>query len=202
MNEYEKKDVFKVYDRIIGWFDEHRDKSLNLERKIIEIIKPYLSEDSEILDVGCGTGEPIAAYYLSLGYSVTGIDGSEKMIALCEKKLPSGRWIKADMRAKVLDTQFDLVIAWHSFFHLPREDQPATLDTLCDYVKPGGILVFTSGSSEREVWSDNGGEDLYHASLSKDDYQAILIRNDCHRLFHQAEDPDCGGATVWVAQKT
>ncbi len=34
------------------------------------------------------------------------------------------------------------------------------------HIEPNGILVLTSGPEELEAWSDNGGEMLYHASLS------------------------------------
>lgn len=35
------------------------------------------------------------------------------------------------------------------------------------HTKPSGILAFTSAEEEDEIWSDNGGQMLYHASLRK-----------------------------------
>lgn len=193
--------VAKTYNIIADWFYAHRDKSLDLERKIIEMVQPYLSPGSSIFDVGCGTGEPIASYFLKQGYAVTGLDASIEMIQRCRERFPNAHWLVGDMRERQTDQEFDLVIVWHSFFHLPKEDQPAALGLLCSYVKPNGLLVFTSGPAEGEVWSENGGENLFHASLSPDAYQSILARHGFGILFHQAEDPDCGDATVWVAQR-
>ncbi|HAT9133948.1 TPA: class I SAM-dependent methyltransferase, partial [Legionella pneumophila subsp. pneumophila] len=50
-------------------------------------------------------------------------------------------------------------------------------------------------------WSDDGGHDLYHASLSAEEYTQILLDCNFKVLIHKVRDPDCGEATVWVAQK-
>ena len=164
------------------------------------MLLPYLQPDSSIFDVGCGTGEPIASYFLAQGYSLTGLDASVEMMQRFRERFPGAGSLLGDMRERQTDQQFDLVIAWHSLFHLPKEDQPDTLSLLCSYVKPNGLLIFTSGPAEGEVWSDNGGENLFHASLSPAAYKSILAEHGFDILFHQAEDPDCGGATVWVAK--
>jgi hypothetical protein len=51
------------------------------------------------------------------------------------------------------------------------------------------------------VWSDNGGENLYHASLSTNEYKELLEANNFKVLIHTIEDPECGDATIWIAQK-
>jgi hypothetical protein len=69
------------------------------------------------------------------------------------------------------------------------------------HTKPGGILAFTSGVEEGEVWGDNGGEQLYHASLSTHEYQDLLTASSFDVLIHNIEDPNCGDATIWICQK-
>lgn len=110
------------------------------------------------------------------------------------------RAICNDMRHICLEKQFDCVIAWHSFFHLYQEDQREMFKVFKQHIKPGGLLVFTSGTSESEIWSDNGGEMLYHASLSENEYQSLLDKYHFKVMLHKTEDPDCGDATVWVAK--
>lgn len=63
-----------------------------------------------------------------------------------------------------------------------------------------GILLFTSGPDAGEVWGENGGENLYHASLSPDEYNQLLEKHGFKVLVHKISDPDCGEATVWLAQ--
>lgn len=69
------------------------------------------------------------------------------------------------------------------------------------HIKPGGILAFTSGEEDGEVWSDNGGQELYHASLSTKEYNQLLEDASFKVLTHKVRDPECGEATIWVAQQ-
>lgn len=199
--EENKDNVYLIYDEIIDWFDSHRNKDLTMEKFYLNFLQKYLPHKGTILDVGCGTGEPIAQFLLQQGYKVTGIDASKKMIGLCKQRFPTGKWLLADMRTLDLQEQFHAVIAWHSFFHLPHDDQRTTLKLLTSLVSQNGLLIFTSGPEYSEVWSDNGGHDLYHASLSSDEYTKILTDNNFKILAHKIRDPECGEATVWVAQK-
>lgn len=202
MVEKNKDKVYQVYDEIVDWFDDNRTKDLTMEKFYLDFIQKCLKPKSKILDVGCGTGEPIAQFLINEGYDVTGIDASRKMINLCKQRFPKNKWILADMRTLDLNEKFHAVIAWHSFFHLPHDDQRMTLKLLASYVDLNGLLIFTSGPEYDEVWSNNGGHDLYHASLSTEEYEQILIDNNFKVLAHKIRDPDCGDATVWVAQKS
>lgn len=76
------------------------------------------------------------------------------------------------------------------------------LNTQCaaKHIKPGGILMFTSGPDAGEVWGDNGGENLYHASLSTAEYRTLLAKHQFEVITHAIEDKDCGEATIWVAR--
>jgi ubiquinone/menaquinone biosynthesis C-methylase UbiE len=200
--EKNKDNVYQVYDEIIDWFDMNRRKDLAMEKFYLSYIQKYLPLQSKILDVGCGTGEPIAKFLISEGYTVTGVDASKKMIELCKQRFLKGRWLLADMRTLDLPEKFHAVIAWHSFFHLSHGDQRKTLTLMASYVEQAGLLIFTSGPEYSEVWSDNGGHDLYHASLSTEEYKQILMDNNFKVLVHKIRDPECGEATVWVAQKS
>jgi len=199
--ERNKDHVYTVYEELTEWFDEHRNKELLMEASYLKLIQEHIPHQGSILDVGCGTGEPLASFFIHKGYHLTGIDGSKNMVALCQKRFPQAQWQVADMRYLTLKQSFDLVLAWHSFFHLSPEEQPATLELLASFVKPQGLLVFTSGPEYGEVWGNNGGHDLYHASLSAETYQNLLEKNHFKVLAYKANDPECGDATVWVAKK-
>ena len=68
------------------------------------------------------------------------------------------------------------------------------------HLKSNGVLLFTAGPQAGEIWSDNGGELLYHASLSEEGYRELLKQHKFEVLTYVEEDPECGGATVWVAR--
>jgi trans-aconitate methyltransferase len=196
-----KTKVYEVYDEIINWFDEHRNKSL-MEIEYLNLITNSIPQGGSILDLGCGTGEPIAQFFIDKGFKITGVDGSQKMIALCKKRFPDQNWIVTDMREFNLPQRFDAIIAWHSFFHLEHNCQRDMFKIFESHIKPNGILAFTSGTEHGEVWSNNGGKQLYHASLSIEEYKNLLRKTSFKMLIHKISDPKCGEATTWVAQNT
>jgi len=83
---------------------------------------------------------------------------------------------------------------------LPQEDQRGMFKTFEKHINPGGILIFTSGPEAGEEWSNNGGEYLYHDSLSSEEYQQLLKKYNFNLIIHNIRDENCGGATVWLAQ--
>ncbi len=197
---HNKQKVYECYDRMVPWFDEARTKTL-MESAYLHLIVESVPEGGSVLDLGCGTGEPIAAFFIHKGFKVTGVDGSPKMIALCKKRFPGERWIVSDMREIHLEQRFDVILAWHSFFHLDHDSQRKMFTIFETHLNPGGVLAFTSGEEEGEEWSDNGGQQLYHASLSTNEYEKLLKAAGFKILIHKVCDPHCGEATVWVAQK-
>jgi len=72
---------------------------------------------------------------------------------------------------------------------------------LRDHYKPGGRLLFNSGPAAGEVWSNNAGEDLYHASLDPVEYRELLAQNNFKVLVHAVKDPEAGDHTVWIAER-
>ncbi len=194
-----KTHVYKIYDKISDWFDKHRSQEL-FEKPYLDMAIYLLKPNDKVLDLGCGTGEPIAKYFIEKGFLVTGIDASKKQIELAKMRVPKMKSIVADMRELNLSEKFNCIIAWHSFFHLPKEDQRKMFKVFEGHIMNDGILIFTSGPEEGEVWGNNGGEDLYHASLSQEEYIKLLEEHHFKLAMNTIEDPHCGGATVWVAQ--
>ena len=160
----------------------------------------YLPSRAKILDLGCGMAEPITQYFIDQKFTVTGVDGSQKLIALAQKRYPSAEFIVGDMRTINFDRKFDCIIAWHSLFHLPAYDQRTMFTVFKEHIKSDGILLFTSGPQAGEVWSNNGGIAMYHASLSADEYKNLLAQHGFELIAHVVEDENCGGATVWMAR--
>lgn len=200
MSKQNKERVYESYEEIVHWFDNARTKTL-IEAEYLNLIAKAIPAASSVLDLGCGTGEPIAQFFIDKGFKVTGVDGSKKMIELCKSRFPNEQWIASDMRDINLKQQFDVVLAWHSFFHLDPDSQRRMFKTFATHLKVGGLLAFTSGEEEGEIWSNNGGQMLYHASLSTKEYEKLLSEHLFQVLLYKARDPECGETTVWVAKK-
>jgi 2-polyprenyl-3-methyl-5-hydroxy-6-metoxy-1,4-benzoquinol methylase len=191
--------VSETYNRIATWFAANRDQALS-ERKYLDKLINLAGRNADVLDLGCGTGLPIMNYLLEKGMNVIGVDASEAMLNIARKNLPDAVLLHEDMRSLVLDRKFDVIIAWHSFFHLPSADQPAMFEVFEQHLQPGGLLVFTSGKEEGESWGMNGGENLFHASLHTAQYRELLGMHHFQVLEYNPDDAECGYATVWLAQ--
>lgn len=192
-------DVSALYERHAAAWDSERGKQL-VERSWMESFRALLPEGASVLDLGCGAGEPIAQYFSESGCAVTGVDSSANMIGLCRARLPNGTWIVADMRSLHLGRPFAGIMAWDSFFHLTQDDQRRMFEVFQEHIEPGGALMFTSGPAAGEAIGSYRGEALYHASLDSAEYEGLLATHGFDVVRHVAEDPDCGGHTIWLAQ--
>lgn len=156
---------------------------------------------AQVLDLGCGTGRPIAARIAAAGHAVTGVDAAPVLLERFRANLPRARAILADMRRLSLPWRYDAVLAWDSLFHLSREDQRAMIPRMSAHAAPGGLLLFTSGPRDSVALGVLEGETLFHASLSPDEYRARLADAGCVVLGHRAEDRRAFGRTVWLARR-
>lgn len=196
-------------ERIIGLYDEHaaewdrlRNPGSLFEKPWLDRFVSLLGLGATILDLGCGSGEPIGAYLTRSGYRVTGVDSSPALITLCQSRLPQQEWIVADMRTLDLGRRFDGTLAWDSFFHLSRNDQRAMFSVFARHLQPRGVLMFTSGEADGEVLSTFAGEPLYHASLDLSEYRQLLHQNKFQVVGNVVKDRSCGDRTVWIARSS
>ncbi|MEM7786374.1 MAG: class I SAM-dependent methyltransferase [Bacteroidota bacterium] len=189
-----------VYERNAAAFDHQRAKHL-FERAWLDRFIDGLPEGAHILDLGCGSGEPMARYLIAHGFRITGVDAAQAMIDIAQTRFPEHTWRQGDMRELDLGETFDGIIGWNSFFHLPPGDQPDTLRSIVAHLKPGGRLMLTVGPENGEVTGHVNGEQVYHGSLSPDTYTRILGELDLRIIDFVLEDKACDFHTVLLAQK-
>jgi SAM-dependent methyltransferase len=192
--------IIPLYDRHAQAYDRQRGRSL-FEKSWLDAFAALLPDGGSVLDIGCGMGEPIARHLIARGFDVTGIDSSATLVAMARERFPQQTWMAADMRALSLGRAFDGLIAWDSFFHLTPDDQRAMFPVFRDHAAPRAALMFTSGPARGEAIGEFEGEPLYHASLDRDEYRALLMAHGFRVVSHVADDPTCNGHTVWLAQR-
>lgn len=192
--------IADLYEENAAAWDRLRGREL-FERPWIDRFLARLPPAGTVLDLGCGSGDPIGRYLIDRGFALTGADSSPSLIATCRERFPEAEWIVADMRTLALGRRFDGLIAWHSFFHLTPDDQRPMFARFAAHLEPGGALLFTSGPQAGEAIGEWQGEPLYHGSLDPTEYEALLAVNGFILLEHRRRDPDCGEATVWLALK-
>jgi SAM-dependent methyltransferase len=193
--------IVDLYERHAREYDRDRGHSLGVERAWLDRFLLDVPAGGTVLDLGCGTGTPIASYLLHCGFNVVGVDASPTMIQMCRARFPEQEWVLQDMRALGLGRRFDAILAWDSFFHLGAEEQRAMFPRFAAHALPGAPLLFTSGPREGEAIGSYRGESLYHASLSPAEYRQLLLANGYAVRAYIAEDPECGEHTVWLAAR-
>lgn len=130
------KEYDEWFETPIGRFVEAREVECALSLIPINLGK-------NILDVGCGTGRFSIRMSL-LGYQVTGIDLSEKMLAIAENKAKIARsdikFLNMDIyQLKFPDNYFDGVVSMALFEFI--QDPVKALEECFRVVKPGGYVM-------------------------------------------------------------
>ena len=192
--------VAEHYDRHAHAFDRARRGEFN-ERPWFDRFLLGVRRGGRILDLGCGGGEPVDRYLIDHGYSVTGIDASEKMVALARIRFARQRWLNVDMRKLVLGERFDGVLAWDSLFHLRHQDQTAMLIRMAGWLAVDGAMMFNTGPAWGEVTGSQFGDSLYHASLDPWEYRALFEELGLTEVAFAPDDPGAGGRTIWLVKK-
>ncbi|MGH6727061.1 MAG: class I SAM-dependent methyltransferase [Pseudolabrys sp.] len=194
--------IIDLYERrALEWVDERSRAGKLFEKSWLDRFAALVPAGGTVLDLGCGSGKPMADYLLAQGFDVCGVDSSPTMISLCRTNFPHRQWIVADMRVLALQRRFAGVMVWDSFFHLSFDDQRRMFAVFRDHAAPGAPLLFTSGPRHGEAVGSLCGEPLYHASLAPDEYRPLLAADNFSVVTQRMEDPDCGGHCVWLARR-
>lgn len=197
----EAERIIGLYQRHADHWDRTRGRDL-FEKPWLDRFLALLRPGASILDIGCGSAEPISRYFVEKGYTLSGVDSSPALIDLCRARFPDQNWLVADMRTLSLSRRFEGMLAWDSFFHLCPEDQRQMFPIFRTHAASKAALMFTSGPSHGEAIGTYQGEPLYHGSLDEAEYRLLLDENGFDVVSHVVEDPTCGRHTIWLAQLT
>ncbi|MDF0600057.1 methyltransferase domain-containing protein [Psychromarinibacter sp. C21-152] len=192
------EDVLPTYDRVARGYDASRNRTL-FERRWLDRMLNF-APGRRVLDLGCGSGRPIATYLADRRCRITGVDGAPSMIALFRQNVPGAKAVRADMRGLDLEERFDAILTWDSFFHLSPGDQRAMFPVFAAHAGPRAVLMITTGHVAAEPIGRVEGEPVYHASLAPQDYADLMSAHGFEVLDYRPQDPACAGHTVWLAR--
>ena len=156
--EYYNKNA-KLYceQTLIGDLKENYDKFLK-----------KLPQGAYILDFGCGSGRD-SKYFLSKGYKVTAIDGSNEMCKIASDYI--GQDVKCMDFSQLSDKSlYDGIWACSSIVHVEKESLPDILKKMVEALKVGGIIYtcFKHGSGFEEK------EGKYYNYMTLEEFIGIL----------------------------
>ena len=114
----------------------HFVRQIALKRKL-ELINSFNSEDKNLLDIGCGTGDFLETA-LKANWDITGIEPDESARKIANSKTNKSVF-KIEYLEKLKPNSFDVITLWHVLEHLPNLEMHASL--FKSLLKPNGTLV-------------------------------------------------------------
>ena len=149
------KDVVRRgYDAVSRLYDEVYGADTKYASVLGELCG-RLPPGAAVLDVGCGSGVPVARTLAAAGHRVTGVDISEVQIRRARERVPQAEFIRADVTALAFAAaSFDAVVSFYALIHIPPAEQPPLLRRIAGWLRPGGSFAATTGHG---AWT--GSED-------------------------------------------
>ena len=164
-----KKSLASIYDEFADSYDKNRG-IFDMTEVFDDFYQSFDIKRGRVLDLGCGAGEPFSANFINRGWSVTGVDFSQRMLDLAAKYVPNMNTINADMRnIEFASDQFDAVTIIYALFHVPRNEHAALFRRIFDWLRPRGKVLFTyatkkyTGRMEFDGYKEFLGQQLYYS---------------------------------------
>lgn len=136
----------KEKDKTLGYYNDHAEAYVEGTvavdfKQTQDRFLDRLNKGAYILDFGCGSGRD-TKYFLSQGYQVDAVDGSEELCKLAEKLtgIHVTRMLFSELDA---DCLYDGIWACSSILHLPKEELADVFLKMVKAVKNQGY-IYTS----------------------------------------------------------
>jgi SAM-dependent methyltransferase len=146
MDIEDPKDIVRRgYDALSLRYDEAYGGETKYELLLREP-REHVPAGGTVLDLGCGSGVPVARFLADAGYRVTGVDISGVQIRRARERVPRAEFIQVDATsASFDDASFDAVVSLYALTHIPLSEQPPLLRRIAGWLRPGGWFVATTG---------------------------------------------------------
>lgn len=194
------------YNKIAAEWSAARSTFCGREREYVDAVLSAAPAGSIVLDLGCGTGRPMAEYLVSQGRRVLGVDQSEAMLAIARLRLPYERWVLSSMEVYEPEEGYRGALLWDSLFHVPRTEHEPIVRKVVHGLPPGGRFMLTVGGSAHPAFTDfMYGQEFYYDSNTPEETERLLHRLACRLIIAEYMNlPDGGrdkGRYAIVAEK-
>ncbi|MET7655653.1 class I SAM-dependent methyltransferase [Streptomyces sp. NPDC005486] len=161
MDIADPKDVVRRgYDAVSLRYDEVYGAETKYQSLLGDLCR-RIPAGGTVLDLGCGSGVPVARTLAGAGYQVTGVDISEVQIRRARERVAQAEFIRVDATAATFGAaSFDAVVSLFTLIHIPLAEQPPLLGKIARWLRPGGWFVAATGHGEwtgtEENWLGGG----------------------------------------------
>jgi SAM-dependent methyltransferase len=182
-----------TYDLIAPFYDvehAHFDEDVDFYLQYAEM------QTGPLLELACGSGRlllPLAEQ----GYALTGVDSSEKMLALARHQLRQAELsdlvtlVQQDITALQLPQQYSLAfIALGSFSHLTtRKSQQQALAAIRRHVTTGGTFIIDISNADARYMENLSGQVLHQGTWTLKDGTLLthMVSPASSRSYHLLE---------------
>ena len=172
------------------------------QRRYVELILEGLERGARVLDVGCGTGRPVAEYLIARGFRVVGLDSSEGMLEVARRAVPEAEFFTGDMAEAEFGGGFAAAVVWDSLFHVPRARHADVFRKLHAALMPAGRLLLSSGGTGAEGFtSEMYGQTFFYSGFAPEQTLALLEGAGFEIELCEVDDPSSRGHVAIVARK-
>ena len=192
------------YDYIAEQWNSNFRGQAYLDRVLgyVDVVLEGLELRARVLDLGCGTGIPVAKYIVEKGFRVVGVDQSEKMLEIARLAVPEAEFIHSDMIDVQLPDGFDGAIAWDSIFHVERKHHSDIFLKLAQSLEHGGRLLLSVGGSGASAFTS----EMFGHTFSYSGYEPEVIRTLLEVAGFEIEvwevdDPSSRGHIAVIARR-
>jgi cyclopropane fatty-acyl-phospholipid synthase-like methyltransferase len=193
-----------AYDQIAEqWHsDSRRQPYVDRVLSYVDLVLEGLHSGAKVLDLGCGTGNPIARHIVEKGFSLVAVDQSEKMLEIARKIVPKAELIHSDMISVQLADGFGAAIAWDSIFHVKRKHHAAIFGKLAKSLEHGGRLLLSVGGSGADGFtSEMFGHTFFYSGHEPEVTRKLLEAEGFEIEVWEVDDPSSRGHIAVIARK-
>lgn len=147
------------HDTSNGW-EEVTDEFIAIREQSdigVDVVRAWaqdLPHGCAVLDLGCGTGVPIARALIAEGCEIYGVDASPAMVAEFRKRFPSASVACEPVEnSSFFGRRFDGIVAIGLIFLLPSVMQRQLIFAVASALNAGGHFLFTAPTQVCE-WAD------------------------------------------------
>lgn len=170
-------------------------------RVYVDEILARLAPGAHVLDLGCGTGIPIARHVAERGFRVTGVDSSARMLEMARRAVPRAEFVQCDMLEVRLPQPVAAIIAWDSVFHVDRRRHAAVFGVMRSLLESGGwLLMSAGGSSEEGFESEMFGQSFYYSGYEPAETVQLLTEAGFEVERCEVDDPSSRGHVALIAR--
>ena len=147
------------FETRLNGYEDHQLTSIESAQEFYPFTASCLPQaaDSNILDLGCGTGLELGYYFKTVPTArITGIDLAPRMLDALRRKysdksltLIAGSYFDVPLEA----CTFDAAVSVESLHHFTKEEKLPLYEKVWKALKPGGFLILTdyfAASDEEE----------------------------------------------------